>query len=590
MSKNSSDIVILIGTANGSGSQTANQILVKSCFRSGLTVAGKNLFPSNIQGLPTWYSVRVNNQGWLARRDGNDIVVALNPDSYQKDLQATAAGGLFFYDSSARGIEAPTREDISAFALPIKDILKPLGASVKLRKLLANMVYVGVLARWIGLDQKVVTSVISDMFESKQQLLQTNLDAFLAGWNYACSEQNPNDQFVVPPHSARKDSDLLIDGNTAAGLGAVYGGCQFLAWYPITPSSSLAESFISYANQLRIDESGKKTYAVIQAEDELSAISMVIGAGWSGARSMTATSGPGVSLMAEAAGLSYFAEIPAVIWDVQRAGPSTGLPTRTMQGDVLSAAKLSHGDTNHILLFPANPKECFEMARTAFDLSEQLQTLVIVLSDLDLGMNFWESSDFEVDASDFHRGKVLSAQDLESKDFKRYADVDGDGIPFRTLPGTEHSKAAYFTRGTGHDESAKYSEDGDNYVRLLDRLTKKYETAKKDIPPPVLNQSAQSKLGVIAFGSSDPAVVEAQSQSEFDYLRLRGWPCGSDLATFLDGHQQVYIVEQNRDAQMRTLISEAYPTHAAKLRSILSYDGLPLTASKVLDGLLGDPS
>jgi 2-oxoglutarate/2-oxoacid ferredoxin oxidoreductase subunit alpha len=584
------DWSLKIATSNGSGSQSANLILVKSLFRMGIPVGGKNLFPSNIQGLPTWFTIRTHPKGFVGRQAQNNLVVSMNPQTVLQDEASVLSGGWHLVADEALPKIAP-RPDIRRFLIPFRELSKDTSSSIRLRKLLANVVYVGIVARLLKMDRSVVEETLHDHFKGKDSVIESNLKAFAIGWNYA-ETHLPVAEFPLRA-AAIKDGNqgkILIDGNSSAALGLLFGGCTFMSWYPITPSSSLAESFESYALQYRSDDQDRHRFAVIQAEDELSAINMVLGAGWAGARAVTTTSGPGLSLMAEAAGLSYFAEVPAVIWDVQRAGPSTGLPTRTMQGDVLAAQKLSHGDTQHVLLFPAKPEECFEFGRTALDLAERLQTLIVVLSDLDLGMNLWIADEFQENEKPFDRGKVLSAEGLNHVDsFARYADVDGDGIPYRTLPGTHHTKAGYFARGTGHTETAGYSEDSDNYARILTRLKKKMDTARGLVPPPVLTQSqpSASRTLLIAYGSTDfiiPEVQELLSQRglQSDYLRLRAWPLSPETATTISNYDRVFLIEQNRDGQMRDLLRSEGST---AMTSILSFDGLPISAQAVANDI-----
>jgi 2-oxoglutarate/2-oxoacid ferredoxin oxidoreductase subunit alpha len=582
-----------IATVNGSGSQSANNILSKALFRMGLHVGAKNLFPSNISGLATWFAIRVSPNAHTGRRNLHEICVAKNIETLLEDQKSVKPKGVFFYDQEFKINTDLLRKDIQCKALPFRELSQPLSDSIKMRKMLTNMIYVGVLAELLDIDFEILSSVVTDQFKDKNQVIEINLKAIEAGQNYAKQHLAPSSFAYKTKKLTHDKSKLLIDGNTAAALGAIAGGCTFLSWYPITPSSSLAEGMIDYAKEIRHTETqtqARTNFASLQAEDELSAINMVIGAGWAGARAMTATSGPGLSLMAEAAGISYFAEIPAVIWDVQRAGPSTGLPTRTQQCDVRFAANLSHGDTEHIVLLPANPNECFEFARTAFDLAEKIQTLVIVLSDLDLGMNFHTSNDFSLNEKPFDRGKVLSAEQLNSMtEFSRYKDVDGDGICYRTLPGTAHAKAAYFARGTGHTEQATYSESPENYRLLLDRLKKKFETAKKYLPAIIVKSSAKtsSSVGLIAYGSTDLIMAEVQdslaaADIHSDYLRVRSLPLSEDIENFLKTHSHIFILEQNRDAQMRNLLTQKFPTHAHKFASVLSYDGLPMAPESVV--------
>jgi 2-oxoglutarate ferredoxin oxidoreductase subunit alpha len=583
------DFVIQVATVNGSGSQSSNNILVRSLFRSGIPVGGKNLFPSNIQGLPTWFTIRASSEGFTSRRTHPDIFMAMNSQTVAQDLAAVRPEGFFFYNADFKNVEA--RKDVTMVAIPFREIIEPVTKSIKLRKLLTNMAYVGVLAELLGLDEKILSGSIEHQFNGKSEVLEVNAQAVLAGRQYAREKLSqlpfPFRAQMIP---GGNDGKLLIDGNSAAALGLINGGCSFVSWYPITPSSSLVETFVELAEESRVDEQGRRTFAVVQAEDELAAISMVLGAGWMGARAMTATSGPGVSLMSEAAGLAYYAEIPSVIWDVQRVGPSTGLPTRTMQGDLLSSYHLSHGDAKHVVLLPGSTEECFEFGQTAFDLAEQLQTLVLVLSDLDLGMNFHIAKKF-ASTKAFERGKILSAEDLEkAKTFARYKDVDGDGVPYRTLPGTEHPLAAYFTRGTGHDEEGRYSEDGEIFKKNLDRLDKKWETARKLVPTPVID-SKNAKIGLLAFGSTDAAVQEiraglADRKIATDYCRVRALPMSDEVSKFIAGHERVFVIEQNRDGQLLTILRSEFPEVANRLHSIRVYDGLPISGEEITRQIL----
>ncbi|MCB0407749.1 MAG: 2-oxoacid:acceptor oxidoreductase subunit alpha, partial [Bdellovibrionales bacterium] len=516
MTKNK--LTLNVATINGSGSQSSNSVLVKSLFRMGLPVGGKNMFPSNIAGLPTWYTIRVNPHGYTGRLSQNDIVVAMNTTTLIDDQKSLKPNGCLIYNSDLKIADSLFRKDIQCFGIPFRKLVAPLSESVKLRKFLTNMVYAGIVSELIDIPYDIIESVITDAFQDKPAVIESNIEAIKAGRDYAKQNLDPQKfPYKVEILSGGNENKILIDGNSATAMGLLHAGCTFAAWYPITPSSSVIERFENYAKKYRKDTDGRSTYAIIQAEDELSSICMTIGAGWTGARAMTATSGPGLSLMAEAAGLSYFAEIPAVIWDVQRVGPSTGLPTRTMQGDLLSAYTLSHGDTKHVVLLPANPKECFEMATTAFDLAEHLQTLVIVLSDLDIGMNQYIVDRFQVSQQKLDRGKILNKDALEKvQEFARYKDVDGDGIGYRTLPGTEHPKAAYFTRGTGHNETAKYSENNFEFRANMERLLKKLETAKTLVPAPEITLHKESKVGVLYYGSSQEALLEAFEELNSD--------------------------------------------------------------------------
>lgn len=590
------DLTLTVATINGSGSQSSNQILSRSLFRMGLPVGAKNLFPSNISGLPTWFTIRVSPEGFTARKKLNDVVVALNPDTYEKDIKSLRQNGLLISGPELNVEWLKNRPDILHLAIPFKDLSTKATDIAKMRKMLVNMLYVGILAEILNIPEAIISSVIADQFRSKPSVVELNTNTVQLARSYFKSEnlkqllEKKWNHSLIEVKNANSNK-ILIDGNTASALGLLDGGCTFLSWYPITPSSSLAENFQKYAREARVDDQANR-FAVVQAEDELSAINMVIGAGWAGARSLTATSGPGLSLMAEAAGLSYFAEIPAVIWDVQRAGPSTGLPTRTLQGDLRAAYHLSHGDTEHIVLLPGTIEECFEFGQTCFDLAERFQTLVIVLSDLDLGMNIRISSRLQPNSKPYDRGKVLSAEQLNSiENFARYKDVDGDGIPYRTLPGTLHSKAAYFTRGTSHTETSAYSEDSENFSRLLERLKKKFITAREAVPLPVIEgapaNSAQNEIGFISYGTSHEALNEARYSlnKKSSHLRLRALPLQKEVKKFIQNHSQIFVVEQNRDAQLTQIICAEWPELATKIKSILNFDGLPLTAEDILKGL-----
>lgn len=595
------DFVLNIATVNGSGSQSANNILLRSLFRMGIPVGGKNVFPSNIAGLPTWFWIRANPHGFVGRKRLAHIIVALNPQTTVADLQTLAPGGFFIYPSGSGATDfKPTelRPDVTAVPVPFKELTDRSTDAVKIKKLITNMIYVGLLTELLKMDSEIVAQVIRDQLGKKASVLEVNLKAFEIGKQYAAE----NLAHLNLPFRAQKlappKGKIIIDGNAASALGLIHGGCSFGSWYPITPSSSVMESFIKFSHQLRKDEDGKNNFAVIQAEDELAAFSMVLGAGWAGSRAFTATSGPGLSLMAEGAGYAYFAEIPSVIWDVQRMGPSTGLPTRTLQGDLLFASQLSHGDKHHPLLIPGTVQECFEFGQTCFDLAERLQQLVIVLSDLDLGMNLWTTDEFPFGKMpSLDRGKVLSAEALESRGgFERYRDVDGDGIPYRTLPGNSHGKAAYFTRGSGHNAKAQYTESSQEHQENLDRLSRKWETAKALVPKPILRNFEAGKnqnQGLIFYGSTQVVMDEVLHELKnhnlnFDTLRIRAVPFESLTEDFIKNHQTLFIIEQNRDAQMRSLLSMEFPALAGKLRSILHYDGTPITSDFIIDKILSN--
>jgi 2-oxoglutarate ferredoxin oxidoreductase subunit alpha len=579
------DFSIQVATANGSGSQSSNTVLLRALFQMGVPVSGKNLFPSNIAGLPTWYTIRASRDGWIARKEELDLLVAMNPETARQDVLGLRPGAVVVYDAPLALDQL--RGDLVFYPVAFDGLVEPLTKEPKLRKLLRNMAYVGVLARLLSIDLREVEHAIEKQFPGKPKARDLNVAAARAGFEHAATLEK-RDPLVV----RRMDETagkVLVDGNSAAAMGALFAGVTVVSWYPITPSSSLVETLIGYLRRYRIDADGKATFAVVQAEDELSAVGMAIGAGWAGARAMTATAGPGVSLMSEFAGLAYYAEIPAVIFDVQRVGPSTGLPTRTAQGDVLSTAFLSHGDTRHVLLLPGSVEECFTLAVEAFDLAERLQTPVFVLTDLDLGMNVWMSDPFPYPAKPLDRGKVLSKEDLDRLGgFARYADVDGDGIGWRTLPGTPHPKAAYFTRGTGHDEAAVYSEDPRTFERNLARLEKKLDAARALGPAPVAEGRGDARVGVLCYGSSDPAVAEARDQLsreaglETDALRVRAYPFAREVRAFVEAHERVYVVEQNRDGQLAALLKlDLPPALVPRLRPIARIDGLPLTARAV---------
>src|ERR687885_282628 len=551
------DFSIVAATVNGSGSQTANTVLIRAIFKMGIPVNGKNLFPSNISGLPTWYTIRLSKEGYVARREGTEILVAFNDKTATADLAALPAGGVCIYP--ADWTFDRTRDDVIYYALPVKDFVKASGADPKLRDYVANMAYVGALTELLGIDRDEIRDALSRHFMGKAKAIDLNYGVVAAAADWVRDNLVKADPYRVERMHATENL-ILIDGNTAAALGAIFGGVTVAAWYPITPSTSLIDALNDYLPQLRTDPEGHPTYAVIQAEDELAAAGIVFGAGWAGARSMTATSGPGISLMSEFVGLGYFAELPGVIWDIQRMGPSTGLPTRVSQGDVLKAYFLGHGDTRHVCLLPGSVAECFEFGYTAFDLAERLQTPVFVLSDLDLGMNLWMSEPFAYPERPMDRGKVLNAEQLRDvENWGRYKDVDGDGIAYRTLPGTNHPLAAYFTRGTGHNEAGIYSERPDDWEQNLARLARKHETARTLVPKPVVDERADGAIGIIAYGSADPAVVEARDRLrkrgvETNYLRLRALPLEETLRAFVARHERVYVVELNYDGQMCQLV------------------------------------
>ena len=586
------DFSITVGTVNGSGSQTANTTILRALFKMGIPVSGKNLFPSNIQGLPTWYTIRLSKDGYVARRDEQEIVVAMNPSSFTRDLAGVLPGGAFFYSDDIK--QAITRSDITVYPLPVKQIVRG-DASIPsdFRDLVGNMVYVGVVAQMLGIDLEKIRAALDFHFKGRQKPIDMNFNTVRAAAEWARANLEKKDPFYVEAMD-KTEGMIMADGNTAAALGSIFGGLQFAAWYPITPASSLAEALNDYLPQFRKREDGKHTYAVVQAEDEIAAVGMAIGAGWSGLRAMTSTSGPGLSLMTEFSGLAYYAEVPIVIWDVQRIGPSTGLPTRTSQGDLTFVNSIGHGDTQQVVLLPGGVDECFEFGWRAFDIAEQLQTPVFVLSDLDMGMNQWMSKSFEYPDTPMRRGKVLWEKDLEELkgSWGRYLDKDDDGIPYRTLPGNKHPASAYFTRGTGHDEQARYSEEASVWLRMMERLKKKYQTARKYVPAPVLHNVNGAQVGILAFGSSEAAVLEAQHQlaAEYDlpadFMRVRALPFTDEVTAFVDKYEEIFVVEMNRDGQMRQLLTVEYPQYATKFKSVAFGDGLPASAKWVREGIL----
>ena len=585
------DFVVKFATVNGSGSASANGIFAKTLFRMGIPVSPKNIFPSNIQGLPTWYEVRVSEAGYLARRDGIDLMVAMNPQTFKEDLAEVVPGGWLLYDSTLPRLWP--REDVTILGVPIAEMCAAKWQDTRQRQLFKNMVYVGALSALLDIDMDVLKGAVADQLKGKEKLVAANMDAVGLGRAYAL--QNFNCPLPIHlRHAEGAKGKILVSGNDAAGLGALYAGATVCAWYPITPSTSLAEAFERHAKRLRVTKDGRRLFGIVQAEDELAAIGVAIGGGWNGARAFTATSGPGISLMSEFLGLAYFAEVPVVLFNIQRGGPSTGMPTRTQQSDILSCAYASHGDTKHVLLFPANPTECFSMGAQAFDLAERLQTPVIVMSDLDIGMNDWVTEPFAWNDAHVHdRGKVLDAEQLEKfkdvrgRDWGRYQDVDEDAIPYRTLPGTHPTKGAFFTRGTSHDENARYTEDGVIHARVLDRIRRKFDTAQNFVPKPeVTIRDKSGKTGLIYFGATTPAVREALDALERDgvkvnALRIKAFPFTRDVASFCAMHERVFVVEQNRDAQMRSLLMTEAEVPGAKLIQALNYDGMPLTAAFV---------
>lgn len=587
------DFVVKFANVNGSGSASANEMFAKSIIRMGVPVSPRNIFPSNIQGLPTWYEVRVTEQGHLGRRGGVDLMVAMNPQTWDADISEIESGGYLFYDNSKPMHASKFRDDIHVIGVPLTQLCNAAYAEPRQRQLFKNIVYVGALSALLDIEIEVIEKLIAEQYKSKPKLLDSNKQALHMGRDYVLN----NLQHPIGLRVQRADAvgnRIFLEGNSAAALGCVYGGATVCAWYPITPSSSCAEAFQSYCMKYRVDsETGKNRYAIVQAEDEIASIGMVVGAGWNGARAFTTTSGPGISLMTEFIGLAYMAEIPVTIINVQRGGPSTGMPTRTQQADILSCAYASHGDTKHVLLFPEDPKECFEHAAAALDLADRLQTPIFVMSDLDIGMNQRLCEPLQWDASrSFDRGKVMSAQQLEDgMEFGRYKEVDGDGIPYRTYPGTHPSKGSFFTRGTTKNAFAGYSERGPDYLYNMQRLQKKFDTAKALVPQPVIKRAKQvTPFAAIYFGSTSPSMSEAiavldSEQTHLDILRLRAFPFPNVLSSFIAEHQFVFVVEQNRDAQMRSLLINEFDIDPAKLIAILHYDGTPITARFIVNAI-----
>jgi 2-oxoglutarate ferredoxin oxidoreductase subunit alpha len=584
------DFSIVVATANGTGSQTSNLAILRALFKMGIPVNGKNIFPSNIQGLPTWYHIRVSFEGFTARRQTAEVVVAFNPDTMEEDIANVPPGGVLMYPADWRNV--PQRDDITSYPIEVNQFLREAGVKGKFRDYMANMVYVGAIARLLDIDMEKIEEALSFHFKGRKNLVDQNMAVIRMAFDWAGENIQKADPYRVEPMD-QTEGMLLITGNEAGALGSIFGGVTVVSWYPITPSTSLVDAVNDYLPSLRRDpETGKMTCAVIQAEDELAAAGMIMGAGWAGARAMTSTSGPGISLMAEFVSMGYLVEIPCVIWDIQRVGPSTGLPTRTAQGDVTFAYYLGHGDTKNVLLLPGTVAECFDFGTASLNLAEELQTPVLVLSDLDLGMNNWMTEPFNYPAEPIKRGKVLTAEEIEARNgFARYKDVDGDGIPYRTIPGNPHPKGAYFARGSGHNENAGYSERADDWENNMKRLVRKFDTARTMVPRPVLDETAGAKVGIIAYGSSKPAIEEARYRLtnkglDTSFLRLRALPINEEVRDFVARHDRVYVVELNRDGQMHGILLTEMPEMATKLISLAHMDGMPLTARWIVEAIL----
>ena len=590
MNKVVNDFSIQIATVNGSGSQTANLVLLRSLFQMGIPVSGKNLFPSNIAGLPTWFTIRASHRGYVARKKEIDFLVAMNPETAKDDVMSLEPGRAVVYDAPLKLDEL--RSDLTFYPVPFDKIVAEVCPDAKLRRLVKNMIYDGILAELLSIELAEMEKALSKQLGKKPKAMALNMGALEGGKKYAAEHLTKRDPYKVGRLN-KTTGQILVEGNAAAAMGCMFAGVTVVGWYPITPSSSLPETLIGYMRKYRMDKDGKATFAIVQAEDEIAALGMVVGASWAGARSMTSTSGPGISLMSEFSGLAYYAEVPAVVFDIQRVGPSTGLPTRTAQADLLFVAHNSHGDTKQVMLLPASVEECYQMSMDAFDLAERLQTIIYVMSDLDIGMNTWMSHPFKYPEKPLDRGKVLDEAKVRElgASWGRYKDVDGDGIPWRSVPGT--NTPAFFTRGSGHNEMAQYTERPDDYIKNLNRLNRKFETAKSLIPPPVVDRDPSAKIGIIAFGSSDFAVEESRDQLREEagiktsYLRIRAYPFTADVDAFIRQHDRIYIVEQNRDAQMlKLLLMDGEAQHAVKLRSVLHYNGLPIDARSITDGIL----
>lgn len=591
------DFSLQVATANGSGSQTANSVLMRSIFQMGIPVSGKNLFPSNIQGLPTWFTIRANKDGYTARKRDLDVLILMNPETADEDVRDARSGATVVFEKKL-GLEKK-RDDLLFYPVPFAEMVAKVTSSpehAKLRKLLVNMIYVGVAADLMGIDPAEIEKAIAKQLKGKQKAIEVNLTAMRAGLEYS-RENFPEKCAYRVERMDKTAGKIIIDGNAACALGSLFAGASVCAWYPITPSSSLCEAFIDFSSDFAVDpETKKPLVAVIQAEDELASIGMVLGASWAGARAFTSTAGPGISLMSEFIGLGYYTEVPAVIFDVQRVGPSTGLPTRTMQGDLLICYYNSHGDAKHPVLFPSSPEECFTLSQDAFNLAEELQTPVFVLTDLDLGMNNWMADAFPYPAEGFRRGKVLGAEGVEKlkATWGRYKDLDGDGIPYRTLPGTPHPAAAFFTRGSGHSEMATYTEKPHDYVNNMDRLARKFDTARGMVPKPEIQDLFGVASGILAFGTSHYGCVEARDKMardfdiRLDYCRVRALPFGPETRAWIERHERIYVVEQNRDGQMATILKDEFPEYATRFVSVRQYNGLPLDATTVIDGVVND--
>ena len=588
--KKINDIVIEVATENGSGSQSANNILMRSIFYMGIPVSGKNLFPSNIQGLPTWFSIRVNEDGWVARKDEVNLMVCMNERSVAEDLKKLQAGDSLIIEEGLKSFI--NRDDINVYIVPFEELVKEVCPNARLRRMVVNLLYVGVIAHLIGIEEKAIIHAIQKQFSKKPAAAELNIEAVKFGLEWAKKNIKVSDSLQLKS-SNKTEGKIIVDGNEAVALGLFYGGANVVAWYPITPSSSSMESLIKYLKKYKKAADGKNEFCVVQAEDELAAFGIVTGASWAGARGVTATSGPGTSLMAEGAGLAHFAEIPAVVVDVQRMGPSTGLPTRTNQGDILACYYLSHGDTKHVLLIPGTPEECYSFGFEVMNLAQEMQTVIFLMSDLDLGMNNWMCEPFKPIEKEISKGKILTAEQLvANKGFKRYADVDGDGISYRTLPGTESDYAAYFTRGTGHRDDATYTESSVDWLKNIDRLKRKHDTARKLVPESIFTGTGKQKRGLVAYGSSDPAVFEAihilstKYNIEVDYMRIRALPITQKSIEFMKSHEVVYFIEQNRDGQMISIVRAEEPELALKIKPVLHYDGMSISAMAIVKIIL----